>query len=252
MEEFFSGVSLPDFASPEEIESVMMMAGDRKSRVFKAPPIIRESLFFPYSYGYVFMKKIFAGGGYEALSAVMSHLPQSSEQIMHPDAYFSGDKPEKVSIALPASIASLYRVAVEDVMGEFSIKSWLEQFIDPYEASTAAAGWEGDWFLFLWPSDKKVGKDHLGRGVFIMAAKWEPGKKGSHQDADEYAAALEKVALARWKPEEKVSKEGLKVYRNFFGEWIIIRRTGDSVLYAEGLPASLFPDPGKTAADLLP
>ena len=42
MEEFFSGISLPDFASPEEIESVMMMAGDKKSKIYKAPEILRE------------------------------------------------------------------------------------------------------------------------------------------------------------------------------------------------------------------
>ena len=201
------------------------------------------------------MKKIFKSGGMTALNAVLRSLPQSTEQIMHPDAYFAGDKPEKISFTVPESIRGAYRVAVEDVMGEFSIKAWFEQFMDPNDASVAAAGWEGDWFVFLWPSDKKVGKDFLGRGVFIMVSRWEPGKKGNSPDAEECAAALEKIAEARWKPEKiapKEPKEGMKLYKNLVGEWIIIRRVGGSVLYIEGLPANLYTEPEKLAGDLLP
>lgn len=251
MEEMFMGGGLPDSLTPEGIENMMVSMSDKSSKVFKVPSNIRKSLFFPYSYGYVFMKKVFKQGGYNAVNSVLADPPESTEQIIHPGAYFNDDDPEKVSFKIPSEVLSHYRVAMENVMGEFSLKVWLEEFIDPLEAGLAADGWEGDWYYFLWPKSDKIGKKHLGKGVFVMVAEWEKGKADAHPDATQFFKALDKVVTLRWKPVKTAAGEGMKVYKNLCDEWIIIKQDGDRVLFIEGLPAGFYPDPGKTVKKLL-
>jgi hypothetical protein len=251
MEEVFMGGGLPEGLTAEGIENVMMSMSQKSDLLVKVPAAVRKSLLFPYSHGYIFMKKIFKKGGFHALNSVLSDPPKSTEQILHPDAYASGDDPESVTFKIPKSLSNLYRTASEDVMGEFTLKSWLEEFIDPLDASLAADGWEGDWFTFLWPSSAKVGKKHLGRGIFVMVSLWEPSKPGGRCDACEFFDALASLVKARWKPAVESSAEDQKIYRNLFDELIVIKKDGERVLYVEGLPASLFSDPAALADAIL-
>jgi len=182
---------------------------------------------------------------------VLADPPKSTEQVLHPDAYAAGDDPEKVGFKLPDKVLASYRVANEDVMGEFSCRIWLEEFIDPLEASLACDGWEGDWFRFLWPSSASVGKAHLGRGIFVLAARWDKPGKGGSDDAREFVDALRKAFKKRWKKEKVKDEETLVVYRNVFDEWVIVLRDGEKTLYIEGLPVAMAKDPVAFAKDIL-
>lgn len=251
VEEVLLGGGLPEGITAEGIENVMMSMSQKSDTLVKVSAPIRKSLLFPYSNGYIFMKKIFKKGGFKALNDVLADPPKSTEQILHPDAYASGDDPETVTYKIPKSLSDMYRTASEDMMGEFSLKVWFEEFIDPLEASLAADGWEGDWFTFLWPSSSKVGKKHLGRGVFVMVTLWEPEKPGGRCDACEFFEAAAGLVEARWKPAVEASTENTRIYRNVFDEIIVIRKEGERVLYMEGLPASLYPDPAALADAIL-
>ena len=243
MEENLSGAAVPDYLDAEGIENMMLLMTEKQSKLFKVPQAMRRALLFPYSYGYVFMKKAYGKGGYDEVNAIMADPPESTEQILHPEAYFANDVPDSVTFKIPSEVLSLYRVAAEDVMGEFFIRIWLQEHIEGLEAYGAAAGWEGDWFFFLWPSSAKVGKGHIGRGVFMLVSKWEAAGEGGDCDAGEFFQTLDKAVNLRWKPIKQTAQQHLKIYKNYYKEWIVLQRSADTVIYIEGLPSSLFPDP---------
>jgi len=64
-----------------------------------APRAIRESLIFPYLNGAEWATQVYRRGGWAAVSKAYTNLPLSTEQIIHPEKYFSYERP--VKIALP-------------------------------------------------------------------------------------------------------------------------------------------------------
>src|SRR5205823_972720 len=52
-----------------------------------APPILSESMIFPYVRGLVFCARLTNDGGWEALDAAYHNPPLSTEQILHPEKY---------------------------------------------------------------------------------------------------------------------------------------------------------------------
>ena len=52
-----------------------------------APPIISESMIFPYFQGMVFCAKLTNDGGWAAIDEVYRDPPLSTEQILHPEKY---------------------------------------------------------------------------------------------------------------------------------------------------------------------
>ena len=52
-----------------------------------APPIIAESMIFPYFRGMVFCAKLANKGGWKAIDGVYKNPPLSTEQVLHPEKY---------------------------------------------------------------------------------------------------------------------------------------------------------------------
>ena len=61
-----------------------------------APRAIRESLIFPYLNGSEWATQVYKRGGWAAISKAYTHLPFSTEQIIHPEKYFSYERPVKI------------------------------------------------------------------------------------------------------------------------------------------------------------
>ncbi|MGD0964288.1 MAG: hypothetical protein ABSA57_10360 [Candidatus Acidiferrales bacterium] len=112
----------------------------------KAPPYIRDDLLFPYLAGTTFSQQFLkAHSGWEDLKILFANPPVSTQQIIHPDLYLAGVKPEKV--ALPEWKGLLpedWKFLEENVMGEFNLDEVLKQFLDQERADTLAAAWRGD------------------------------------------------------------------------------------------------------------
>ena len=70
----------------------------------QAPRAIRETLIFPYLNGAEWATQVYRRGGWKAITKAYTTLPLSSEQILHPEKYFSNERP--VKIVLP-DVASL-------------------------------------------------------------------------------------------------------------------------------------------------
>ena len=69
------------------------------SRQFdNAPRALRETLIFPYIQGMDWATKVHQRGGWELLSRSYTRLPESTEQILHAEKYFSGERPVKVHL----------------------------------------------------------------------------------------------------------------------------------------------------------
>lgn len=79
----------------------------------KAPRALRESLLFPYQEGIDWTRSLYKQGGWDRVSKAFTELPQSTEQIMHPEKYFARDVPVKV--VLPDIALLLNRSAAAEV-----------------------------------------------------------------------------------------------------------------------------------------
>ena len=124
-------------------------AGDPGTKILlDAPPILRESLLFPYTSGLSFVQGLQGSGGWDAVNAAFRKPPASTEQILHPDKYASGEAP--IAVTLPQDLAtqlgSGWKLTSADTNGEFQLAVWLRtnHAIDAATAQAAAAGWGGD------------------------------------------------------------------------------------------------------------
>ncbi len=115
----------------------------------QAPRALRESLVFPYEQGAEWATRVYKRGGWAAVSESFKNLPQSSEQILHPEKYLEHEAPVKVSIPeLRATLGTGWKRLDYDVNGEWSYYLILDQFLaNTVESKRASAGWSGDRYL---------------------------------------------------------------------------------------------------------
>jgi hypothetical protein len=64
----------------------------------KAPRALRESLLFPYQEGLIWTRRLYGEGGWDRVSKAFTELPQSTEQILHPEKYFAHEAPVKMTL----------------------------------------------------------------------------------------------------------------------------------------------------------
>ena len=64
----------------------------------QAPRALKESLLFPYEQGSAFATQLYRRGGWEMVSQAYTKLPQSTEQILHPEKYFAYEAPQKLAL----------------------------------------------------------------------------------------------------------------------------------------------------------
>jgi len=136
--------------SQAELGQMFSASSDDQSlkTLLAMPPILRESLLFPYTIGLGFVHGLQANGGWDAVNAAFATPPDSTEQILHPEKYAAHEIP--VPVEIPANLASRlgtgWKVALADSFGEFQMQIWLKQntTVPAATAIDAAAGWGGD------------------------------------------------------------------------------------------------------------
>jgi len=119
----------------------------------EAPPILSESLIFPYFRGLVFCAKLTNKGGWKAVDAAYAQPPQSTEQILHPEKYLDQpDPPTAVDLgSLNAGIG--WSEVGRNVLGEFQTGILLRR----HGGKPIAAGWDGDRYAVFEGPDGKLG-----------------------------------------------------------------------------------------------
>jgi len=203
------------------------------SEQFKqAPRAIRESLMFPYEEGSAWATQLYRRGGWQMVSQAFTKLPQSSEQILHADKYFSYEAPVKLTLPeFKSLLGAGWKKVQTDVNGEWGCYLMLDQFLnDQEESKRAAEGWAGDRFVVY--EGTKPGE------VFIaQLLMWD-----SENDAKEFFDAYAKRIVKRY-PEAKASAENTEVHQEWKTESgnVVLERKGLRVVVFEGLPSTADP-----------
>jgi hypothetical protein len=144
----------------------------------KAPPFLKDGLMFPYVEGLRLVAFTRRHHPWSRVDDMFKKPPESTEQVMHPEKYFAGEKP--VAIKAPA-VKSLkkWKVVYSNVLGELGWGSWLRTHgVKPERAKDAAAGWGGDRYVVLAPPGDD-GKD-VEATVLVLVSVWD-----ADADADE-------------------------------------------------------------------
>jgi len=152
----------------------------------KAPPYIRDDLLFPYLAGTTFSQQFLkAHSGWEDLKILFANPPVSTQQIMHPDLYLAGVKPEKVTLPEWKGLLPVdWKLLEENVMGEFNLDEVLKQFLDQDRADKLSTAWRGDRYASF--ENQKTKQVLL---VFLVALD---NPEDAARFSGQYSEALEK------------------------------------------------------------
>ena len=222
----------------------------------QAPRVLRESLLFPYQEGLNWTRELQKRGGWSEVSKAFQTLPQSTEQIMHPEKYFAHEAPVKVTLpditsllnsasqsdkrSEPPAVAGgpkrstvTWKRLAYDVNGEWGTYLLLDQFLkSPTESHRAAAGWAGDRYA--------VYESSTGQVVYASVSVWD-----TDNDAREFFEAYGKrtdlwyqipvAALMAVPPTEKLAT---RTWNTNDGN-VTTKLDGRRIIIIEGYPATL-------------
>jgi hypothetical protein len=192
------------------------MGGGQSIR--NAPPIISESMIFPYFRGMVFCAKLTNKGGWAAIDDVYRDPPLSTEQILHPEKY--REKPDyPMSIDLGSLAAGeAWKEVGRNVLGEMQLGILLKK----HGGKAAAAGWDGDRYAVFEGPPGKLG--------LVWASTWD-----SDDDAQEFMRGyvscqsdkVENLGAPPKRPTESI-------WRNDGDSLYVVERRGRDVIVVEG------------------
>jgi hypothetical protein len=119
---------------------------DKDPNLAKAPIYIRDELLFPYLAGTGFTQEFLkAHTGWKDIHLIFENPPVSTQQILHPDLYLSGTKPEPVVLPAWKGLApDDWKLLEENTMGEFGVGEILKQFKKDNRDDSLSAAWKGD------------------------------------------------------------------------------------------------------------
>ena len=197
----------------------------------KAPRALRESLLFPYEAGSTWATALYQRGGWDMVSKAFAKLPQSTEQIMHPDKYFAYEAPVKLTLPeLKLQLGPTWKRIDSDVNGEWGCYLLLDEYLnDSAESKKAAAGWAGDEFA-LYEGAKPT-------DLFVaQITAWD-----TPLDAREFFDAYLQRTWKRY-PDAQASESTSTTERGERHEWKtttsrgVVELRGSRVLILEGVP----------------
>jgi hypothetical protein len=134
-----------------------------------APRVIQETLIFPYLSGAEFYRNYKER---KAGTVIYNDMPASTEQIMHPAAFFANrDAPTKVALGALSNATASY----ENDVGEFETRLFLfEHLKDQNEAVRGASGWDGDRYAVV--------NTPQGQGIVWLTVWDSPVEAGEFYD----------------------------------------------------------------------
>jgi hypothetical protein len=212
------------------MRSIEQSGSGSSELIDKAPRALRESLLFPYQQGMEFVTQLYKRDGWTQISQAYTELPQSTEQIMHPEKYFAHEAPVKVELPDVAnSLGAGWKRVDYDVNGEWSYYLILDEFLkSKAESKQAAAGWGGDRYAVY-------NEPKSGAVCLTQLSVWD-----SEKDAQEFFDAYAKRTTARYgemTPSSETSEGAAQesAWQTTEGN-VVMERRGSSVLIIEGVP----------------
>ncbi|MBC7813069.1 MAG: hypothetical protein H7175_18070 [Burkholderiales bacterium] len=159
------------------------------------PPVIANELMYPYLAGAEFVAALYGRGGWAAVDGAYVDLPQSTEQILHPDRYFAGDEPIAVTLRpddtdYTAALGEGWSLVWDRTMGEFYLREYLDTQLAGRSARMAAEGWGGDRYLIFH-------NEETGGLAWVVRFVWD-----TPEDAAEFAEAFAEFGNTRFEAEK--------------------------------------------------
>ena len=194
----------------------------------QAPRALRESLLFPYEEGSDWATQVYKRGGWKMVSEAFSKLPQSSEQILHADKYFSYEAPQKLVLPdFKSLLGPSWKRIDYDVNGEWGCYLILDEFLNnAIESKRAAAGWGGDRFALY-----ETGNP--GEVFIAQLTAWD-----TPSDAREFFDAYAKRTSKRYADAKELRATGDRFEWQTSGGVIAMELRGSRVAILEGIPSS--------------
>jgi hypothetical protein len=116
--------------------------GTSQEKLKSAPLVLRESLMFPYQSGAVFASALAQAGGWPAVDRAFAKPPTTTEQVIHPQKYTSGEGAQSIELPkVAAALGSDWSVYDEDTLGELGVYVYLAAGLQSAKAQKAAEGW---------------------------------------------------------------------------------------------------------------
>lgn len=162
-----------------------------------APKVIQETLIFPYLSGAEFYRNYRER---KPGAIIYKDMPVSTEQIIHPAAFFlARDNPTRVALGTLSNATNQY----ENNLGEFETRLFLfQQLNDQNEAVRGASGWDGDRYAVV--------NTPQGQGI-VWLTVWD-----SAIEAGEFFHIAGQAVEARYKT--KPSKSSTDLVKSYSAE----------------------------------
>lgn len=169
MSEYLAQKSGQSLATSPELADMMSRAsdlgGDQYPVFDGAPLYIRETLVFPYTKGMRFQQALVQKNGKQAFAEVFRHPPVSTQQILHPEAYFSRRVPSEPELPALTSTRG-YKELVQGYFGELDHSILVRQFAGQEQADELCPHWRGGRYRLL---ERRAPE----RVVLAYASRWD-------------------------------------------------------------------------------
>jgi hypothetical protein len=140
------------------------------------PPLLTETFIFRYRDGLRFVEAMRRARPAVSIDDIFRRLPQSSEQVLHPEKYLSNELPRDVELNDEGFADEGWRLTATTPLGEVGVRGLLMSGVPVEDSKRAAAGWGGD-RTFLFEQDGHA-------PLFVWKTVWD-----TTRDAQEFYAA---------------------------------------------------------------
>jgi len=238
-------------------EYAAMFDTQKRSPVLeRAPLFIRESMSFPYSFGFLFVQEVAGKRGKEgAFAGLLRDPPRNTYQIMNPKSYFNGERiePLRVPAITPLLGDGMTRFDT-GTMGALEVMLFLRQFSGDGTARKLSPKWRGGFYYTATvrsasSSVKGGGESEDAPAVspaslsLLYVSRWASGEDAT-RFAGAYSAALPKRYLRVMSSPTEVSTRGSVTNIGPPTMWsteeglVVVESCGDTVLALESFDAS--------------
>lgn len=151
------------------------MLGQPVEKLAAAPAYLRESLLFAYQQGQEFCTRLFDEGGFARIDEAFKSLPESTEQIIHPEKFLEKNDPP-VELSWAEIPDRKWEKIGDNVAGELGVRLLLAEELPVVQSTQAAEGWGGDRYQVFLTAP--------GQHAVIWWSQWD-----SEKDAKEFFKA---------------------------------------------------------------
>ena len=162
------------------------LAADAYPVFTKAPLYLRETLLFPYTAGLLFQQAVLEKNGKSGFADVLRNPPASTQQIIHPDKYFSATAQTRPAVPPMANLKEFDKLTSGSI-GELDFKILLQQYVGEPESRAISPKLRGGLFDLLEHKKEKY-------AVLRWSAEWD-----SPETARAFFADYEKVLRGKSK-----------------------------------------------------